>query len=268
MIVKCPKCQARYSLEASALGYEGKKLRCSQCKNMWFQKPPADLPHQINEAANESGAEEIVKKPKRKFNFNLNINYGWVGFLAFVSITLLVFVTARGPLASIFPSLTGVYSSIGLSVAKIGEGFEIVDEKAEQKVEINGKFYFFVKGAIVNLTEEEKSVPAIICTLYDEQDQPIHKFKIRTDAATLKAGKRTPFQGKFENPSLESKTYSLTFTADEHYHPVPEKQDVEHEEGEHTEEKHEEKAVEEHTTETPQGETHDHADEHKPADTQ
>lgn len=39
MIVTCPKCSSRFLLSAQTLGEEGKKVRCSRCKNVWQQEP-------------------------------------------------------------------------------------------------------------------------------------------------------------------------------------------------------------------------------------
>lgn len=41
MIVACPKCQARYRVEAERLGPEGMRLRCSKCEAVFRVTPPA-----------------------------------------------------------------------------------------------------------------------------------------------------------------------------------------------------------------------------------
>lgn len=41
MIITCPSCATQFRVPDGALGAEGRKLRCSSCRHVWFQMPPA-----------------------------------------------------------------------------------------------------------------------------------------------------------------------------------------------------------------------------------
>lgn len=43
MIIACPACTTRYVVPDSAIGAEGRTVRCAKCRHSWFQDPP-DLP--------------------------------------------------------------------------------------------------------------------------------------------------------------------------------------------------------------------------------
>ena len=40
MILTCPSCRARYVVPDSAIGIDGRKVRCAQCRFSWFQEGP------------------------------------------------------------------------------------------------------------------------------------------------------------------------------------------------------------------------------------
>ncbi|MBA4355353.1 MAG: thioredoxin, partial [Novosphingobium sp.] len=40
MIIACPACSTRYVVPDTAIGVEGRTVRCAKCRHSWFQNGP------------------------------------------------------------------------------------------------------------------------------------------------------------------------------------------------------------------------------------
>ena len=61
MIISCPACATRYVVPDSAIGAEGRTVRCAKCRHSWYQEGPVLEPAEA--AASAEPAREIVEAP-------------------------------------------------------------------------------------------------------------------------------------------------------------------------------------------------------------
>jgi predicted Zn finger-like uncharacterized protein len=58
MILTCPNCATRYVVPDSAIGHDGRRVRCASCKHSWFQDGAA-----LELAAQPVGADALAASP-------------------------------------------------------------------------------------------------------------------------------------------------------------------------------------------------------------
>lgn len=65
MIIACPACSTRYVVPDTAIGVEGRTVRCARCRHSWFQNGPelAERPAVAEMAMAESASTRAMESP-------------------------------------------------------------------------------------------------------------------------------------------------------------------------------------------------------------
>lgn len=66
MIIACPACSTRYVVPDSAIGVDGRTVRCANCRHSWFQAGP-ELPERVEVPSEPAGAApELAAAPQAR----------------------------------------------------------------------------------------------------------------------------------------------------------------------------------------------------------
>ena len=239
MILTCPACSTRYTVDEAKFPPAGRTVRCAKCGHSWHQPGPEPEPAPEPEpepliagAAPQTVAavEDVAPfsassvrayapasqvapdKPKGQGLQMAAVVAGWIGLIAVVLLIGFSAVRYRQHIASIWPQSAGVYTRLGLPVSAGGIDFRNVDYKRESE---DGQPVLLVTGQIVNLSGRELPIPQTVrVTLTDADNRELYHWPFKPTATTLKAGGSLPFRTRLSSPPAAARFAVVTFAKD------------------------------------------------------
>jgi predicted Zn finger-like uncharacterized protein len=239
MILTCPSCATRYSINSAALGGRGREVRCVKCAHTWIQepekRPDGEQPDlQPEETAPTAGAGEPTglvdrpgarrprppggrqgaAKPGRK---RRERTMAWATLAAFAVALVLGGYFGRQLVVDAWPPASRIYALLGVPVLPVNRlGFELANLRQVTETEA-GVAVLKITGDIVNITDEARPAPRVRIGIRDKSAKEIHHWTAAPLAVKVAAGGVTSFATRLENPPAEARDMLLTLVAaDEH----------------------------------------------------
>lgn len=148
MIVTCPSCRNKYSVQAEAIG-EGKLVRCVACGTTWQQ-------YAVNEPT-------LLRENKI---------IGWAFFCASVFLSFFFLVFAKNSVINIWPPAVCFYKLFekGGLLAAAGATKETVkiSNVSDFYAYKNGSLYMGIEGELQNVSNDVQTLPGISIKLSKE----------------------------------------------------------------------------------------------------
>lgn len=209
MIIECPECKSRYSIDPQALKLTGRSVRCARCKHVWHQMPPQDQVKPVDIIVEEPTPSFKLNEPvKETLHRAKTSNLGWYIFLILLLLMLAFLWFGQSKIIHLWPDTKPFYEL--LHTNDINKRLQIVGANAQPET-IDGVTYLIVTGAIVNLTKEEITPPALKCFVYDEHNQEITSWSFVAEQTIIKPESRITFTSRLENPPPQAKRFDVMF---------------------------------------------------------
>ncbi|WP_267394884.1 MULTISPECIES: MJ0042-type zinc finger domain-containing protein [unclassified Sphingomonas] len=253
MILECPECSTRYLVPDSAIGIEGRTVRCANCRHSWFQDPaplpppppapvaPLPMPADANAYADEIAGDLDGEAPWQQ--------------PAMLSRPAAVSPVAEGPIitpdyeafsqrpvtrprrntqrrstiiavvagllmlagvaAILWVGAPGLLARVGLPVGAAESPLRIKDNPIERRELENGSELFAVSGQVTNPSGERQRVPDIRAELRDGQGRMVYSWTINPQQRTLPPGGSMLFNSAKLDVPANSKRLELSFAGED-----------------------------------------------------
>jgi predicted Zn finger-like uncharacterized protein len=232
MIIACPQCTTRYTVDGHAFRAPGRTVRCTTCDHTWFQAPPKPVPAAAQGLAladgnadgdmAQAGSGEIESETARmvaaarqsaaRFRDAMARRRGHLREWSLLVVSVALFVVGglalRETAVRLAPGTAAIYAAAGLPVNV--RGLELRNVGYDRQYE-NGVFVLSIKGEVVNIRDEPMSVPKLRFGLRDGLRQELYHWNMKVSKDQLQADEAVAFVARVASPPVDAYEVEVRF---------------------------------------------------------
>jgi predicted Zn finger-like uncharacterized protein len=248
MILTCPACQTRFRVDDSAIGADGRTVRCANCGHVWRYSretaievsaagatAPATLalaeaggpatpapiePTPRVEPPSVSGsstpAPAPVVSPRTRATEAVpppaprrgGAGLGWAALILIVAAAILVAILARDKIVAMWPQAARIYALAHLKVEQPTVGLDIKVTPSRTADSL------VIDGDITNTAGSARTVPRLRVALRDANKNELDSKVIDPPVESLLPGATAHFTTSFPNPNPNAAGVAVTFATE------------------------------------------------------
>ncbi|MEE2526004.1 MJ0042-type zinc finger domain-containing protein [Hyphobacterium sp. HN65] len=213
MILSCPSCETRYRANPSAIGMNGRRVKCAACGHIWTARneeepvlepidpiPPKPEPEPVAE-------EPVRKAPHRAFRERAEQRRqeqirkaaagAWGGLAVAIAGVFAVGFLFRADIVSAWPQASSAYAAVGIEANAYGVMIESLEiERGEE----HGIPTVVLTGEIRNIDRQARMAPALQGRLLSQSGQPVLEWTVVVDGDIMAPGERRAFRSVVTDP--------------------------------------------------------------------
>lgn len=201
MILTCPQCATRYLLPAHTLGQEGRRVKCSECSEMWFQLPDSEelkaqstesfeeIPEGVKplpEGANLPTVQEQTDEVSEDKAADRTRLMGYAAAVCVFFAVLGILIGFRGFISEALPISQSLYALMGyekenpvLRLVFDSLQAKATSDAAGEKIEVTGK--------ILNPMDYSIKVPPIKAEIRDKDGKVLESWIVNPPVSVIEA---------------------------------------------------------------------------------
>jgi len=190
MILSCPNCATKYTLNEAQLGPRGRTVRCAACKTTWHaEMPEKPIDLSFSDVKKKETVEDLqeVKAKKLPLKYRAILEdkkrmkavaaqgLVWGGLAAIMAVVLALGFFLRVDIVRAFPRIAGAYAMVGLPTN--GTNLQFGSYTADGTFK-GGRYVLTIKAQIRNMSSKPTPVPPVRVKLFDSTSQPFDSVLI------------------------------------------------------------------------------------------